>query len=96
MTFKLVAKFFYTILLFIETIIVIRFLLKLIGASPDNDLVKNIYRISEHFVKPFFDIVTDTVVIGSFVIEITSLIALVVYMLLAFVAIELIKIFSKD
>lgn len=94
MIFRVVSKILYTILLIIETLISIRFIFKLIGADPNNGVVKGIYEISGIFVDPFKGIVSGNWYIGDFYIDVDAIIALIVYMIMAFIVVELIKVFS--
>lgn len=92
--FRLVAKIIYTILLIIETFIAIRLVFIFLNASKVNEIVSFIYDISEYFVNPFNGIVADTVKIGRFTIDTTALLALIVYMVIAFIFIEMIRAFT--
>lgn len=94
--FKLIAKIIYTVLLFIETIVAIRFVLKLIDASTSNAFVNWIMVYSQQFVDPFKGILSETMTIGGLQLELTSIVALVCYMIIAFVIVELIKTFSHN
>jgi hypothetical protein len=67
---------------FIEVILVFRFLLKLIGANPDAIFTNLIYTISYPFAAPFLYVVRSTQISGS-VFEWTTLLAMLVYWVLA-------------
>jgi len=92
--FKLIAKIIYTILLFIETSIAIRFVLTLIEADRSYSIVQLIYNISDFFLTPIMGIVPDVIYFLGFAIDSLALVGLIIYMILAFIAIELIKTFS--
>ena len=94
MIFRLIAKFFYLFLLAVETVIAIRFVFKLIGAAGGNIIVDSIYTVSDIFIRPFTGIVSGNFEIGSFFIDVDALLSLAIYMILAFVTIEVIKVFS--
>ncbi len=94
--FKLLARIAYTILTLIEALVAIRFVLLLIKANPNNELVALVLKYSEYFVKPFYGITNDVLNVGGIVFDLTSIIALVFYMVLAFVAIELVRAFSHN
>jgi hypothetical protein len=66
----------------IEVILVFRFLLKLIGANPDAIFTNLIYTISYPFAAPFLYVVRSTQISGS-VFEWTTLLAMLVYWVLA-------------
>jgi uncharacterized protein YggT (Ycf19 family) len=75
---------------FIEVIIGARVVLKLIGADPLNSFTNFIYDISYPFVAPFFGIVTEPAANGG-VLEAGSLIAMAVYLFIAWGLVRLIE-----
>ncbi|MCL4473931.1 MAG: YggT family protein [Actinobacteria bacterium] len=66
----------------IEAFIGVRVILKLVAANPDNAFASFIYRVSHVFLSPFFGLVGEPATDGS-VFEITSIIAMIVYLLIA-------------
>ena len=66
----------------VETLLIFRLLLKLIGANPAAGFTDLIYTLSYPFAAPFLYIVGSTAVAGS-VFEWTTLIALLVYWVVA-------------
>jgi len=66
----------------VETLLLFRFLLRLIGANPDAAFTQLIYALSYPFAGPFLYVVRSTQVSGS-VFEWTTLIAMLVYWVLA-------------
>jgi hypothetical protein len=94
MIFRILAQILYTILLLIETIISFRFIFKLIRANEDNQLVNFIYEVSGIFIAPFQGILQQNVTIGRFVVDVDAVIALIVYMIVAYVVVEIMRIFS--
>ena len=62
----------------LEALIALRILLKLIGASPESLLVALIYGVTSLFLSPFTGLVQSQTM-GSMVLEISSMFALVVY-----------------
>ena len=84
-----VSQVVWTIVGFIEALIAIRFILKLIGANAGNSFVNFIYGFSDFFVKPFIGIVSDPTS-GKSILEINSLIAMLVYLVLGWVVIRLV------
>lgn len=66
----------------LEALIALRILLKLIGANPESLLVAVIYGVTSLFLFPFTGLVQSQTV-GSLVLEISSMFALVVYALIA-------------
>lgn len=73
----------------LEGLIGIRILLRLIGANPANAFARFIYDLTGIFLAPFFGL-TATPAAGGSVLEISSLIAMVVYALLAWAIIRLV------
>jgi hypothetical protein len=65
----------------LEALIALRFGLKLIGANADSGFATLIYGLSGLFLIPFSGLL-PTYWVGAFVLEISSLIAIVVYALL--------------
>lgn len=93
--FKLIAKIIYTLLVLIETLIAIRFVLKLIEASSGIKLVDLVYTYSDFFLGFLYGIVPSETIWFGFNIDLLALLGLGFYMILAFVAIELIRAFSN-
>jgi YggT family protein len=67
---------------FLESLIGIRFVLKLIAANPNAGFAQFIYGMTGPFLVPFHDLTAAPAVAGA-VLEIPSLIAMLVYALLA-------------
>jgi uncharacterized protein YggT (Ycf19 family) len=66
----------------IEAIILIRFVLKLLAANPDAAFTSFMYQVSGPFVAPFLGVFPTPTTQGS-VFELSSLLAIIVYMLIA-------------
>lgn len=66
----------------ILSLIAVRFVLKLIGANPAAVFAQIIYGVTEVFLWPFSGITPDPAV-GAFQFEISSIIAMIVYALVA-------------
>ncbi|MDI3339678.1 MAG: hypothetical protein QJR03_04020 [Sphaerobacter sp.] len=79
--FQRVANVVWTVIGFIEALIGLRVVLKLIGANPANGFVRTVYDLSGVFVNPFLGIVRDPRS-GDMVLEINALIAMLVYLLI--------------
>ncbi len=73
----------------IETILLFRFILKLIGANPGAGFTEFIYGLSYPFVYPFLYVVQSPRIAGS-VIEWTTLLAMLVYWVVAWGIVRLI------
>lgn len=93
---RLLIKLFYTGIILIEGLIGIRFILNLINANKKNEIVATVFEYSEPFVKPFYGITDSTFTLFGIVFDLNSLVALVFFMVIGYIAIELIKAFSRD
>lgn len=91
---SLLFKILYALDLLIEASIVMRVILLILGANQSNTFVSWIYDISTIFITPFEGIIAQSIKIDNFTMELTPLIALVFYIVIAFVLSELIKAFS--
>lgn len=77
----------------IVALIALRFALKLLGASSQAEFVGFIYGITSPLVAPFRGIFPDTAQ-GFYVFEASSLVAIVIYLLLAWAVVALIRILT--
>jgi YggT family protein len=75
-----ITRIMWTSLAILEVLLGLRFMLKLIGANPESGFSWLIYGITGLFVKPFTDLVS-TWYTGDTIIEVTTLIAMAVYVL---------------
>ena len=75
----------------LNTLIILRLVLKLIAANPGSGFAQVIYDITNIFLLPFNGLVASPV-IGSGILEIPSIIALVVYTLAAWIVVRLFRI----
>jgi hypothetical protein len=73
----------------IEAFIGIRVILRLIGANPDNAFAQFIYNVSAPFVAPFVGL-TGTPAFGTAALEVSSLIAMLVYALIWWALVKLV------
>ena len=94
MIFLALARILYTSLILIETVVSVRFVFKLIDANNSNAIVRTVYEVSDIFVEPFVGIVTGEWTFGRFYIDVNALVALVLFMMIAFVVIEIIRAFT--
>lgn len=88
--YKLTQIVWY-ILYFIEVILAFRFLLKLFGANAAAGFTNFIYSISSIFASPFFNVIRSPEANGS-VIEWSTLLAMLVYWVIAWGIVKLILI----
>ena len=80
-TFK-VTQLIWLFLGILEALIALRIGLKLIGANPGSPIVALIYGLTSLFLFPFEGMVA-TPTVGSMVLELSSLFAMVIYALIA-------------
>jgi uncharacterized protein YggT (Ycf19 family) len=83
------AQFVWLIFGVLNGLIALRFLLKLVGANPNSGFAEFISAVTQPFMLPFMGL-TSTPTVGSVVVEIPALIAIVVYTLLAWVIVKVI------
>ena len=76
-------------------LIAIRFVLRLFGASPTAGFAQFIYGVTALLVAPFAGLFGTPRFEGS-VLEITSIVAIIVYALLAWLIVKVIVMFSAD
>ncbi len=74
----------------IEFFILFRIILKLFGANPNTSFVSWIYETSRGLIAPFAGIFPSPVIDGAFVIEFSSIFALIVYALIGYFIVELV------
>lgn len=89
----------YFIFGILEILLGFRFVLKLLGANPASDFVSFIYAVTAPFVAPFTGIFRRGVTEGietTSVLEPATIVAMIVYALVAWGIVKLVGIFSKD
>lgn len=94
--FKLLIRLLYTATVLIEALVIARTVLSVIGANLQNTLVSWIMNTSDIFVTPFNGITANSLQIDRFTLPLTPLIALLFYMIAAFILSELLKSFSRE
>jgi len=81
-TFK-ITQLIWLFLGILEALIALRIGLKLIGANPESPIVALIYGLTFLFLFPFEGMVAATPSVGSIVLELSSLFAMLIYALIA-------------
>jgi YGGT family len=90
-----ISQIVYLVAGIIEALIGIRFVLKLIAANPQAGFARFIYGITTLFLIPFTDLTSNPSIAGV-VLEISSLIAMLIYALLAWAIVRIAwTLFSK-
>lgn len=84
-----VSQFIWLLFGGLEALIGIRVLLLLIGANPGNWFTAFVYQLSEIFLWPFRNIVANPS-FQNYVLEVTSLIAMIIYPLIGWALVRLI------
>ena len=84
-----VTQFIWLLFGGLEALIGIRVILMLIGANPGNPFTAFVYQLSELFLWPFRNIVANPA-FQNHVVEITSIIAMIVYPLIGWAIVRLI------
>ncbi|MGH2516700.1 MAG: YggT family protein [Ktedonobacterales bacterium] len=84
----------YLVFGIIEVLIVIRILLKLLAANPNAGFTSFMYGVTQPFVA-FFQGVFPTTASQNSVFELSSVLAIAVYALLAYVIVRVIRIVSR-
>ena len=77
-----VSQAIYLIFGIVESLLVIRFVLKLLGANPEAGFASLIYRVSSPLVAPFVGLF-GTPQLNGMALELVSIVAIVVYGLVA-------------
>lgn len=76
----------------INTLLVVRIILSLLGANPGNTFAKIVYNLSRPFVIPFFGLFRSQYSYGISRFEAETFVAIIVYSLLAWMVAKLVKI----
>jgi hypothetical protein len=93
---KLIIRLAYFGVIFIEGLIITRIALIGMSANLENNFANWVFNTSTMFVKPFEGIVTSSLQINNFTLELTPFVALLFYIIIAFVLSELLKSFSRE
>lgn len=95
--FKLFARIAYVIIDLIQALIIFRFAIIFFNISSSNSIIKWILNKSATFVSPFKGILdSDTLKLGTFTLDLNSIVAFFFFLILGFVIIEIIRAFSTD
>jgi len=84
------ARIIYFVMGFLEVLLALRFLFRVIGAEASNGLVNFIYNFTGVFVAPFNGIFNDQSLQRGNVVEISTLLAMALYAILTYGIIQLI------
>ncbi|HBB64894.1 MAG: hypothetical protein UR34_C0005G0019 [candidate division WS6 bacterium GW2011_GWC1_33_20] len=90
-----IFKILYVLVTFVETLVIFRIVLKIINADVNNSIVSWVYNLSDQLIKPFEGILSESISIDRFTIELTPIVALLFYAIIGFVLSELSKAFKQ-
>lgn len=92
---RILFKLMYILVSFGQTILIFRIILSLIKANLNNNFVAWVYSISDILMTPFQGIMAEEIYLDNFRIELTPIIALIFFSIVAFILSELTKTLSK-
>lgn len=82
----------YLLVGLLELLLALRFILRLFGANTQNTFAQTIYDLSEPFMAPFSTLFISPVTSGgASIFDVNVLIAIVVYGLLGFIAVAIVR-----
>jgi uncharacterized protein YggT (Ycf19 family) len=84
------------ILNLIEGLLMLRIILKLFGASTRAPFVTWVYETTQPLLGPFLGMFPSPLLTGGFIIEFSSLFALIVYAFVGYLAVELVNTLFKS
>jgi hypothetical protein len=87
----------YLLLIILESVLLLRFIFKLLGANPDNTFIRFLYEATKVFTFPFEGLFgyypQNSIAVSRYQLEFTTLVAMGVYALIAFLIVKIIDIF---
>ncbi|MEM1238295.1 MAG: YggT family protein [Cyanobacteria bacterium P01_H01_bin.26] len=89
-TLRKIVNFIYYLAGALEILLLLRFILRLTGANPENLFARFIYGLSNIFVAPFATLFQTPVLDPSRTFDLSALIAIAVYALLAWLVARLV------
>jgi hypothetical protein len=88
-------KILYSITTFIQTLIVFRVLIDFFNVNKLHPIISWVFYTSDIFISPFEGIAPSKLFLDKFEIHLTPIVALVFYIIIAFVFAELAKTFKR-
>lgn len=87
----------YLFLIILESVLALRFIFKLLGANPENVFIQFLYNATLVFTYPFAGLfgmsIQNSIAISRYNLEFTTLVAMGVYALLAYIVVRIIDVF---
>ena len=81
----LLDRLLYIFLVIVEVVLLLRFILKLFAANASAGFVQWVYQTSDSLLAPFRGIFPDQVFKSSFVLDLTTIFAMIIYAVLVMV-----------
>jgi uncharacterized protein YggT (Ycf19 family) len=91
-----ISQFVWLIVAVIVVLLAFRFALMLLAANPSNAFASLIYSVTNVLVAPFNTLLQTPVFEGGSVVDVASIVAMVVYILAAWVLLQLFRILFDD
>lgn len=85
----------YYLLNIVEALLLLRLVMKLLGANAGNGFVNGIYTITNPLVSPFAGIFHTPVTSAGTVVEWSTIVAMIVYALIAYAIVQLLRIATR-
>ncbi|HEX7017765.1 MAG TPA: YggT family protein [Patescibacteria group bacterium] len=92
---KLLRDLASFVIALVEILLIIRFVLKLLGANPNAGLATWVYANTAPLLSPFTAIFPTPAIRGGFVLEFTTLFAIFAYAFVGYLLQELLNLISK-
>jgi hypothetical protein len=90
------ARIIYFIFGVIIAFIALRFVLLLLGANQGNAFVDFVYAVSGIFVAPFYGIFNNTPTFGASVLDVSSIVAILIYALISWALVTLVTLGTRN
>lgn len=94
MLFRFVAQLAYTLIIIMETLLSLRFILKLINVQPVAKIVIWLYSTTDKLLSPFAGLAPETFKIFGFTVELTTLLVIALLTFISYALYEIIKAYS--
>ena len=89
------ARLIYFVFGVVAAFIVLRMLLLMLAANPGNAFVDFVYGVSGFFVAPFYGVFGHTPEFGAAIFDLSSVVALLVYALVAWALVALVTLSNR-
>jgi len=93
--YSIFSSFLFKFFIFLQLFLFLRLLLKFLGANPETPVVSTIYKGSDIFIAPF-NMIFDDIYLGNFLIEISTLCAMIGYAVVMFFIVRLLRLRCRE